>query len=115
MIERNFAIQRLKKVVAVHTDDALASAESRQPFVGEAAIADEKATGPSCLLLDFAVKGVQVGYAHRLALPLGLNQVGLVAELEAAVDLLAARAEGVLGGGAVGVEEILGKHPERHS
>ncbi len=97
MIERNFAIQGLIKIVAVHADDTLASSEGRQPLIGEAAIADEEATGSSCLLFDLAVKSVQLGDAYGLALPLSLYEIRLLAELEASVDLFAPQAKRLMG------------------
>src|SRR5690606_17473846 len=55
---------------------------------GESAIANEQAAGPSGLF-QLAVKGMQVGNADRIAGPFGFEEIDLVIEQEATVDLLA--------------------------
>ena len=55
------------------------------------------------------MEGVQLGDTDRLAVPFGLKEIDLASELEAAVDLLAAQAKGLLGGEAEGVEQAFEK------
>ena len=93
-VERDFPVQHLVEVEAIHADDALATTERDEAVIGEAAVADEETSGPGRLLLDLAVEGVQLGDADGLAMPFGFEQVGLASELEAAVDLLAAKTKG---------------------
>ena len=111
--EREFAVEHLVEVEAVHADDALAAPEGGETVIGETAVADKEAAGPCGLLLDLAVEGVQFGDADRLAVPFGLEEVDLASELEAAVDLFAAQAKGFLRGQAECVEEAFEESLER--
>ncbi len=96
LIERDRSVQHLVEIEAVHADDALATPEGDETIIGEAAVADEQASGPRRLLLDLAMKGVQLGDADGLAVPFGFEKVDLAAKLEAAIDLFAPQPERVL-------------------
>ena len=91
------SIQHLVEIQAIHADDALASAECDKTVIGEAAVADEEPACPRGFLLNLTMKGVQLGDAYRLAMPLGFQQICVTAELEAAVDLFAPQSERFLG------------------
>lgn len=103
--EWEFTVEHLVEIEPVHADDALAAPEGRKALFSEAAVADEQAAGPGGLLLDLAMEGVQLGDAHRLAVPLCLDKVGLASELEAPVDLLSPQPKRLLGREAKGVEQ----------
>lgn len=90
MRERNLTVEHFVKVEPVHADDALAASEGDKTILGETAAADEQAAGPSRLLIDLAVEGVQLCDTGRLAVPFCLDEIDFASELEAAVDLFAA-------------------------
>src|SRR5690606_20880484 len=77
----------------------------RQPVLGKTAVAHEQATRPCRLLLDLPVEDVEVRDADRTAVPLGLDEIGVVAELETAVDLFAPETERLLRRQSVGFEQ----------
>lgn len=56
---------------------------------------------------------VEIGNTDRLAVPFGLQQIGVAAELEATVDLLAAQSERLLGGKAKASNKSLKESLER--
>jgi hypothetical protein len=107
LVERYLAIEQIIEIETVHTDDALASAKGDEAVIGEAAVAHEQASRPGGLLFNLAVERVQIGDANWLTMPFGFQQIGLAAELEAAVDLLTAKAERFLGGQTECVEQAL--------
>lgn len=57
MVEWDFPVQSFKEIVAVHADDAFASAKGRLARHR----ADEQTARPSSLLLNLAVKGMDFG------------------------------------------------------
>lgn len=106
-VERYLAVEQLIEIEAVHTDNALASAEGDEAIIREAAVAHEQAPRPGCLLFNLAVERMQIGDANWLTMPFSFQQIGLAAELEAAVDLLTAKAERLLSGQTECVEHSL--------
>ncbi len=56
---------------------------------------------------------VEIGNTDRLAVPFGLQQIGVAAELEATVDLLAAQSERLLGGKAESIKQVFEESLER--
>jgi hypothetical protein len=63
MVQRNFAVQGLVDVVAIHADYAFTPAECSNPLGREASVTNEKPPRPFGLLFDLAVKIVKVGHA----------------------------------------------------
>jgi len=106
-LQRDLALQRFVDIATIHADDALAGPERGEALGGEAVEADEEAAGPRRLLVELTVEDVEIGGRRQRRLPLRLEQVDLVAENEAAVDLLAGVAEGFPRSEAGGVEGAL--------
>lgn len=76
VVEGDFPIQGLVEIIAVHADDALATAECDEAIFGETTVADEQPSRPSGLLFDLAVKGMKRCDSYGLAVPLGFHEVG---------------------------------------
>lgn len=75
MIQGYLATERLKQVVAVHTNHPLATAKRDKPILGETAVAHEKTASPGRLLFKLAVEIVQIGNPCRGSLPLCFHEI----------------------------------------
>ena len=87
--------ERLVDIPPAHADHALAGAERHKPLRREAAEADEEPAGPGSLGFQLAMECMEVAVSNCRLRPLGFEQVGLVAELEAPVNLLPGIPEGL--------------------
>ena len=83
----------LVQIEPVHTYDALAATECVQSVCGEAALADDETARPARLFLDLAIEGMKGCRIDLGVPPSGFEQIGLIAEHETAVDLLAPETE----------------------
>ena len=84
--KRDLLLERIVDVSPFDADHPFGGAERRQTFAGKAAVTDKHSPGP-CRLVELAVKRVEVRDADRIARPFGFEQVDLIIEQEAAVDL----------------------------
>src|SRR3989338_5477982 len=109
MVKRNFSVQGLMNIVAVHTDDTFASAESHQPVISKATVANEQATRPSSFLLDLAMKGMQFSHTYRLILPFSLNEIDFIGELETTINLFTTKPERILRHQPIDIKELFQK------
>jgi hypothetical protein len=58
-----------------------------QSHLSETTLAYEKHTGPSRLLFNFAMEGMEFSHSYRIPHPFVFNQVGFVTKLKAAINL----------------------------
>ena len=96
--------ENLVQIESVHAYDPLAASECVQSVFREAALADDQTARPARFFLDLAIEGTK-GFDIDLGVPpSGFEQIGLLAEHETAVDLLAPETKGGARGHTVGVE-----------
>lgn len=57
MVDRESLVERIAQVQSIHAYETLTATKGMQTLFCEAAIADEKASRPSRLLVDFALEG----------------------------------------------------------
>src|SRR5688572_18824053 len=67
--QRDLAFERLGDVVAIHADDPLARPKGGKAIGSEAVEADEQASRPGCLLVELAVKDVEISSRRQRGLP----------------------------------------------
>ena len=86
--------QGFVQVESIHAHDALAASEGMQALRCETALADDESAGPACHGLDLCIEGPKRLRVDPLVPPPAFDQIGLLDEDEAAVDLFAFEFEG---------------------
>ncbi|MCK7681900.1 hypothetical protein M0O49_26915 [Klebsiella pneumoniae] len=77
------------KIITNDTDHPFSFPEGRQSFISKPHPADEHAPGPLCLGAEFSFEYVQICRWRSVLMPLSFQQVKVIIQPEAAVNLLA--------------------------
>ena len=95
------------EIAAIHANEALSTSKGRERFRGKSAIAQKETAGPPRLVLYLGVEGTKRRCVDQVISPFCFEQIDIVSQYEAAVDLLAHQAEGSARRQPVCIEHVL--------